>query len=101
MNRSKRALWALLFIFVIWMIILGIFGYLIYDYYFAEEQIFEYFPELRENVSFFNDSITEDFPDGVLFYPNLRFANKKIFYSIDSQCGDERQSDVREAFSIL
>ena len=43
----------------------------------------------------------EDYPQGMMFYENLRFKQKIISYSIDATCTEKRANDAISAFEIL
>lgn len=88
-----------LMIFIL-ILLLGLASFLLYDLYFAETQLFNLL-SINDNTPIFNTSISDEYPDGILFYDNLRFKSDKISYSIDSECNENRASDSREAFDIL
>ncbi len=48
-----------------------------------------------------NNQIYDEYPDGVLFYPNLRFSKRDLTFTIGSACSEKRGQDAREAFSVL
>jgi len=48
-----------------------------------------------------NISGQEDYPQGMMFYENLRFKQKTISYSIDDSCSEKRFNDAITAFDIL
>jgi len=71
--------------------------------------LYELAPGERENfldpqgnkIPIINQEIVDDFPEGVSFYPNIRFASKKISYYIDDSCEGSKANDSRKAFEIL
>ena len=90
------------------IILLGIIGFIIYQiypiidsYYFSEVEKFVPVRDDGKNVSIVNKAILDDFPEGALFYDNMRFKNKEISYFIDVMCSDERANDARDAFKLL
>ncbi|MFA6022765.1 MAG: matrixin family metalloprotease [Candidatus Pacearchaeota archaeon] len=51
-----------------------------------------------------NDSTyeaVEAYPEGMLFYENIRYPDKFISYHIGSDCSEKRTIDARNAFSII
>lgn len=82
------------------IILVGFAGFLLYDIYFAETQFFDILVK-EDNTPIFNATISDEYPDGILFYDNLRFKSNKVSYSIDSMCNENRAFDAREAFGIL
>ncbi|MEM3113120.1 MAG: CARDB domain-containing protein [Candidatus Pacearchaeota archaeon] len=88
-------------------ILLGVIGFIIYQiypiidsYYFSEVE--KFVPVNDEgNRSIVNITIPDDFPDGVLFYDNMRFKDKRISYFIDQTCSSDRADDARRAFDLL
>ncbi|MBS3073124.1 matrixin family metalloprotease [Candidatus Pacearchaeota archaeon] len=48
-----------------------------------------------------NISGQEDYPQGMMFYENLRFKKSVISYSIDSSCDETRANDAITAFNII
>ncbi|MAG07778.1 hypothetical protein CMI46_03100 [Candidatus Pacearchaeota archaeon] len=99
--KNKGGLKSLIFIIVIWLVLFAVLSYLLYDRYLIEEQTFGAFVREDENVSLFDDEVYDEFPDGMMFYGNLRFADKKITYTVDEECSDSRKADMFEAFGIL
>ena len=49
-----------------------------------------------------SESISDsEYPEGMLFYDNIRYSSSEISYSIDSRCDDGKSMDAREAFNII
>ncbi len=95
----KKARFELIIIIsLVWIAILSIAGFFIYDLYISEEQFFKITE--RKNISIVDDTITEDYPEGMLFYPNIRFPKKQITFSIDS-CESSKIESTKNAFEIL
>ncbi len=90
------------------IILLGIIGFIIYQIYpiidskyFSEIENFVPVKDDGANASIVNNLILDDFPEGALFYDNMRFQDKRISYFIDVMCSDERANDARNAFRLL
>ncbi len=93
-----------LFVSILLVIIAFFVTYLVYyEFYPGELQNFSELGEFHrgENISIYSEELADEFPDGVLFYPNLRFSDKKIYYFIDEQCSISKADDARHAFEIL
>ena len=86
-------------LFIIVIVLFGIISLLIYDTYFSQTQFFNIVDS--DDFTIVNYTILDDYPDGVLFYNNLRFPSNKISYSLDSECNEFRADSARGAFSIL
>ncbi|MBS3090934.1 matrixin family metalloprotease [Candidatus Pacearchaeota archaeon] len=55
------------------------------------------YKEFRANINnYANISLTSQ-----QFYPNMRYRNKQISYSIERRCDQEREADMEKAFSVL
>ena len=78
----------------------GIASFFLYGAYFSETQFFDII-EKEDTSPIVNKTISDNYPNGILFYENLRFSSNKISYSIDSMCNENRVSNSREAFDIL
>jgi len=87
-------------IFIILLVLFGIASFFLYDAYFSETQFFDII-EKEDTSPIVNKTISDDYPNGILFYENLRFSSNKISYSIDPMCNENRVSNAREAFNIL
>src|SRR3989344_7098825 len=79
---------------ILFFIVLGFGVYFILNYttYFAEPSQYEPFEASEQPGIVAN---------GTLFYPNLRYVNKRISYSISDSCDEGRREDVQKAFGIL
>jgi hypothetical protein len=71
-----------------------------YFIYFSEVQKFVMLNEELSSEELTNLTI-DDYPEGIMFYENMRFPNKIITYSIDSGCGENKKNDSILAFKEL
>ena len=53
------------------------------------------------NTPIFNSDISDEYPEGILFYPKMRFSTNHITYTIDESCPETRVKNAQEAFAIL
>jgi hypothetical protein len=74
-------------------------SFILYDLAPGETQRF--FDRDGSNTPIVTESVIDDFPNGILFYPNLRFTNKQISYYIDKSCEGSKAEDSRKAFQTL
>lgn len=89
-----------MFFFVVLLI-----GFFSYFFYYNPFKISEFIEIENDNTDLINKSYLEvnidSYPEGMLFYENIRFPEKMITYSIDKSCSDNRTNDARNAFNIL
>lgn len=83
----------------------GITTYLVYILYLSPEQSFTPITSFQQNNTPNQEILypmsSADYPEGLLFYPNMRFPEKKITYSIGSECAAENAEKARNGFSLL
>ncbi|MEM3074959.1 MAG: CARDB domain-containing protein [Candidatus Pacearchaeota archaeon] len=80
-------------------IVLFISAFIFYEFFPREEKLFVGVEE--NNTGIIGENVTEDFPDGALFYPNLRFPQRIISFHIEENCNENRANLIRKAFEIL
>lgn len=84
---------------------IGITGYLAYILYLSPEQNFTLIiPPHQNNTLNQKNTIpmsSADYPEGLLFYPVMRFPDNKISYSISLECSEEIAKNARDGFSSL
>jgi len=92
-------------VLIILVIALIVVGYLFYESYTGQEDISFNIVKKNNiedaNTPIFNNTINDQYPNGMLFYPNIRFSSKKISYNIDESCPQNRSQDARQGFEIL
>lgn len=57
-----------------------------------------------QTISFesYSANISADFPlESVQFYPNMRFKDRRISYSVETLCSDKKREDIASALEIL
>ncbi|MAG07230.1 hypothetical protein CMI46_00235 [Candidatus Pacearchaeota archaeon] len=74
-------------------------SFILYDLAPGETQRF--FDQDGSNTPIVTQNVIDDFPNGILFYPNLRFTNKQISYYISETCEGSKADDSRKAFQTL
>jgi len=75
-------------------------GFLLYASFFGESTPFIVLNKGNKPIVG-NISGEENYPEGIMFYENLRFSEKQISYNIDSSCGEKKSNDAKIAFEIL
>ena len=83
------------FILVVLLIILGASSYYLYTLF----QQMNAPPVLLVGNMSSND--VENIPEGMQFYPNMRFASPSISYNISDMCDASKKGSILEALSIL
>ncbi|MEK6873387.1 MAG: CARDB domain-containing protein [Nanoarchaeota archaeon] len=73
---------------------------LFYQIYLSEDMPFQILNK-QELLIVSNISGQEDYPQGMMFYENLRFRQKLISYFIDASCSEKRKNDAIMALEIL
>ena len=91
--------WGLLLSVLLVLIAFFVTSFILYDIAPGERQRF--LDKDGSNLALLNENVVDDFPQGVLFYPNLRFTSKKISYYIDPSCEGQKANDSKKAFEIL
>jgi len=91
--------WGLLISFVLISIIFFVTSGVIQELSYAKT--YRFFDFEQNNLPSVNQEVIDDFPNGTLFYPNLRFREKTISYSVNESCDDSKAKDARLAFDIL
>ncbi len=93
---------SVIFMVVVLLVAFGSLAYFVYDFYPGESREFEVVNgSLIDRGG--NEVILEsdDFPEGMFFYENLRYVDSEISYVIDGSCGEDRAGDALEAFDII
>src|SRR3989338_4388645 len=91
--------WGLLISFVLISIIFFITSGVIQELSYAKT--YRFFDFEKDNLPLVNEAVIDDFPNGTLFYHNLRFKDRYISYSLNETCDESKIKDVRLAFDIL
>ena len=86
--------------FMIFIVLLFLVWILFYQTYLSENIPFQTLNKQGLPI-ISNISGQEDYPQGMMFYENLRFKQKTISYSIDDSCSEKRANDAITAFDIL
>jgi hypothetical protein len=94
-----------IFLIVLLLGCIGITTYLVYVFYLSPEQNFTPITPFQQNNTPNQERVyplsNADYPEGLLFYPNMRFPDKTISYSISSECTAENAENARKGFSLL
>ena len=82
---------------------IGITGYLAYVLYLSPAQNFTLVTSFQQNNTNQENTLMSsvDYPEGLLFYSTMRFPDKKITYSISSECDKEIAENARKSFFLL
>lgn len=89
-----------IFILLVLIAVLSVTTYVFFSEYFFKTQSFNIVDNSSPNIVA-NSSYPDLYPQGMLFYDNIRFSDKFINYSINPDCSSTRVQDAREAFDIL
>ena len=79
---------------ILLIVLLGIGGYVFWDNLPGKVEDFK----PAGNVDGKNSQV---YSNGSQFYPNMRYPDKEISYSLSDSCDDNKKSSAREAFSII
>jgi len=100
---ALKSILIIIAIFILFAVILTL-SFVLYKTYFITTQEFTFLPD-NSGKSDINISLgpnpSESFPNGIIFYDNLRFRTKNISYTISPDCDSKKINDSLSAFEIL
>jgi hypothetical protein len=98
--KSSSFLVVLIIIFLALSIFISVSLFKSYDTKITKETEFSISNSFIEDLNYEVEPI-DKFPEGMMYYPNMRFSDKKITYSIESDCDGEFSASIISAFNIL
>tara|TARA_Y100000310_G_scaffold314134_1_gene363217 strand:- start:785 stop:1720 length:936 start_codon:yes stop_codon:yes gene_type:complete len=91
--------WGLILSIILTIVVFFLTSFILYELAPGKTQTF--FDRDGSSTPVLSENAIDDFPNGTLFYPNIRFTTKKISYNIDASCEGSKAEDSRNAFQIL
>jgi len=101
MRNKSGSIWSLLFSIVFLVAVIFVTSYYAYDFYLMNQEASVFVEEVEDEGPITDINIVDSYPNGILFYPKMRFISPDITYSIDVNCDSDKIEDAREAFSVL
>ncbi|MFA5992437.1 MAG: matrixin family metalloprotease [Candidatus Pacearchaeota archaeon] len=87
--------------FILALVSLGISSFMLYNFYLRNPENISIFSiPIKPNVMNSTFSI-KDYPQGLVLYENIRFPDKTITFSIDSNCNNGKTTDAINAFRLI